>query len=79
MTPTNELRWVEREVTVKTNHHPMVMWVDENGRLTPPPADDTYISKVLQQRWLGEKSNAWTGQYELMDEWRDVPIEKEQP
>lgn len=35
------------------------------------------MTRILQQKWVGEELNHMTGDYTLMQEWRDVPVEKE--
>lgn len=63
MKPTNELRFVEREIVVK----PMT---------ASDPSYTTEVVRILQQKWAGEKYNLGTG-YTPVQEWRDVPLEKE--
>lgn len=70
MTPTNQLRFVERKVKLS----PFYLSADGKGNLVP--ATKTY--RILQQ--------LWTENYEVVDEfgnhsvateWRDVPVEVE--
>lgn len=62
MRPTMELRFVEREVTTT---YPNYFHITE-----------TKTVRILQQKWTGElHENRAAGKY--VDEWRDVPIEKE--
>ena len=74
MTPTNELRWVER-----THRQPYEdYWnirLDEAGNQV---TERVWTTSTLQQKWAGYVS---TGplkiDVEYSEEWRDVPIEKE--
>ena len=63
MTPTNELRFVERESYVK------------NGEVFREP----FKLRVLQQKWSqdGMRWNAEKDVWEPIEEWRDVPCVKE--
>ena len=63
MTPTNKLRFVEREVPM----HPFYRTVGPDGEMRQ--AVQTY--RVLQQWWEPPyPGSAWTG------EWRDIPLEE---
>lgn len=63
MTPTNKLRFVEREASL----HPFYKAVNPDGTAV---SVQTY--RVLQQWWEPPyPGSAWTG------EWRDVPLEVE--
>jgi len=68
MTPTNELRFVERTVQLG----PFYVTTDSNGNLIPA----TQGYKVLQQKWQKiefiHDMNRVTA-----EEWRDVPLVKE--
>jgi hypothetical protein len=69
MTPTNRLRFVEREVQL----HPFYKSVNDKGQLIPA----TQKVRILQQWW--ERKTGWEnipGQW--FGEWRDVPIEQEE-
>ena len=33
---------------------------------------------ILQQKWVGEGVSAYTGEWEAMEEWRDVPVVEEE-
>ncbi len=73
MTPTNELRWVEREIVVKAKSDPFLLSVDDNGGLTAQPREYTSVIMVLQQKWLDD-TRPPTHQE---GEWRDVQTVKE--
>lgn len=64
MIPTNELRFVERE-EVLTNYY------DKDGGLT---MTKTHTIRVLQQKWTG--TDTYSGGRK--EEWRDVPLVKEE-
>ena len=66
MTPTANLRFVERKVPMD----PFYKTVDVRGNLVP--AMQTY--RILQQWWQVAKE----GQITTFGEWRDVPLEQEQ-
>jgi hypothetical protein len=62
LTPTNELRWVERYESVPVYGY---------GDIT-----ERKLVRVLQQKWEVARwpvENGWEWRYE----WRDVPVEKE--
>jgi len=60
MTPTAELRFVEREVFL--------------GHSDTKPEWETI--RVLQQKWEGDFFDSITGR--LIEQWRDVPLVKEE-
>jgi len=66
MTPTNELRFVERTIELG----PFYLTRDEQGNLVN--ASRTY--RVLQQKWAG--TDTYSGGRK--EEWRDVPLVKEE-
>ena len=39
---------------------------------------EPYSDYVLQQKWVGEGVSAYTGEWEAMEEWRDVPVVEEE-
>lgn len=63
MQPTNELRFVEREIVIKP------MTVDD-------PTYTTKVVYILQQKW---KKVRFRGEVDEFNdyEWLDVPVEKE--
>lgn len=65
MTPTNRLRFVEREVPM----HPFYRTVGPDGEMRQ--AVQTY--RVLQQWWEPHYPGS-----AMQGEWRDVPLEKEE-
>jgi len=65
MTPTPELRFVERVFTLD----PFYMTVNERGELVPA----TRSARILQQKWTDKRYEDGDG------EWRDVPVVEEQP
>ena len=72
MTPTNEFRWLEREVKLD----PFCVQSDGKGNFVP--AARTY--RKLQQKWFDYKTNPVTGSIippTMITEWRDVPVVKE--
>jgi hypothetical protein len=62
-TATNELRFVERKERV---------WPDY------VECSDSWNKTILQQKWVGEGVSAYTGEWEAMEEWRDVPVVEEE-
>jgi hypothetical protein len=36
------------------------------------------LPPILQQKWIEEVLNSMTGQYGIVQEWRDVPVVKEE-
>ena len=73
MTPTNKLRFVEREVEL----HPFYKSVNEKGEMTKA----TQKYRVLQQWWAPfhtfHDGYGYTSQELKGGEWRDVPLEEE--
>lgn len=66
MKPTNELRFVKREVGEPVQPN-MSIWTFRTTR-------------ILQQKWAGEVSTGpLKTDTEHKEEWRDVPVEKETP
>ena len=65
MTPTNKLRFVERDCYIK------------NGESFVQP----FKQRILQQWWedtaWDHVSNFVSGKFQPQGEWRDVPVEKE--
>jgi hypothetical protein len=71
MTPTAELRFVERTVTLG----PFYVTNNERGEMVP--ATRTY--KVLQQKWQAEYWGFDESGNKFQEEaWRDVPCVKEE-
>lgn len=68
MTPTNKLRFVEREVPMSQ------FYIATDGFGNTMPAKQTL--KILQQWWEGIMFDFITGNQ--VGEWRDVPVEKEE-
>jgi hypothetical protein len=64
MTPTNRLRFVERENFVST---------DESGQMLPVGFCRCVVERVLQQWWNDTGPNGGPD----VGEWRDVPLEQE--
>lgn len=58
MTPTMELRFVERQI----------------GK------EKTYVIRILQQKWVryAEEQTTFATIGQITEEWRDVPVVKEQ-
>jgi hypothetical protein len=63
MTPTSQLRFVERDIEIKS----------DDGFMT-----FHQTIRILQQWWHGETGD-WLSatEFRLHGEWRDVPLEKE--
>ena len=70
MTPTNRLRFVEREVQL----HPFYKTVNEKGEFVPA----TQTVQILQQWWEVENLTGAFYPQGVAGEWRDVPIEQEE-
>ena len=64
MTPTNRLRFVERENFVST---------DESGQMLPVGFCRCVVERVLQQWWHENDEPPPSSR----GEWRDVPLEQE--
>jgi hypothetical protein len=68
MTPTNKLRFVEREGEYEST-----------DRVTGLPTTVFYTTRSLQQWWVSDLTGNWVTATEFRPdgEWRDVPVEKE--
>ena len=77
MTPTNELRFVEREIEVQSDQNPFLVSVDATGK-TVEQKPYIVTMRVLQQKW---QNSYWTtdesGCKYQEEEWRDVLCVKE--
>lgn len=65
MTPTPELRWVERKVTMPF----------KSGE---PNFAEIKIAIILQQKWVEVRSSDVYWVTPLFEEWRDVPTVREE-
>lgn len=70
MIPTNELRFVKREIPL----HPFYKAIDHMGRSVPA----VQTAHILQQKWVNkDKVLLVNGKSSFEYEWRDVPGVKE--
>ena len=73
MTPTTELRFVEREIEIEQKPDPFLIAIDNTGKPIPRGSYKTTI-RVLQQRWEDRTYDI----YPYPTVWRDVPCVKEE-
>ena len=76
MTPTKELRFVEREIEIEQKPEPFLIAIDNTGKPIPRGNYKTTV-RVLQQKWIDKDTYGSPARGFTDYEWRDVPMVKE--